>query len=219
MVWSYSWLKMYETCARQYHEIKILKNFERENNEQSLYGNDLHKAADELVKRQKPLPEQFAFLQPLIDALMRKPGVKFSELKLALTADLKPCDWMAPDVWVRGIIDFMVLDEEYAQAWIVDYKTGKPKYADKDQLDLMSLLVFAYYPKVVQVHSALAFVVKDIFIKHKRHREESEKMWWDYRNRVAKIEKAQSVNVWNPTRSGLCKSHCVVRSCEHNGRM
>ena len=101
---------------------------------------------------------------------------------------------------------------------MVDYKTGSAKYPDKSQLDLMSLLVFAHNPDIFQVNSALIFVLKDVFIKHKRYRTEENTMWWDYRNRVAKIDKALSNGVWNPKQSGLCKKFCPVLTCEFNRR-
>jgi hypothetical protein len=218
MNWSYSSLKEYENCARRYHELRVLKNYKREDTEQTLYGEELHKAADKYVKDGVALPEQFSFMQPLIEALMQKQGKKFSELQLALTVALEPCAWKSKTAWYRGIIDLMILDEESKTAWIVDYKTGSAKYPDKDQLDLMSLLVFAHFPYVEQVNSALIFVVKNVFIKHKRLRKEIDTLWWDYRNRVARIEQALATGIWNPTKSGLCMKYCPVVSCEYNGR-
>jgi len=218
MAWSYSALKMYEGCARQYHEIRVMKHYKREDTEQSLYGKDLHAAAEAYVRSDTPFPPQFEFMKALIDALLLKSGRKFPEHEMALTDQLEPCEWAAEDVWVRGIADLLILDDDESTAWVVDYKTGNDKYADKDQLDLMSLLVFAHYPKIMQVNSALVFVIKDGFIKHKRFVTEVDTLWWSYRERVAKIDASHANGIWNPTQSGLCKKYCSVLSCEHNGR-
>jgi len=218
MAWSYSALKQYENCARQYHEVRIMKHYKREDTEQSLYGENLHTAAEEYVKSGTPLPKQFDFMQPLLDALLLKPGRKYPEHEMALTAELEPCEWTAKDVWVRGIADLLILDDDGSTAWVVDYKTGNDRYADKDQLDLMSILVFAHFPNIMQVNSALVFVIKDNFVKHKRFVTEKDQLWWNYRERVAKIDAAHANGIWNPTQSGLCKRYCAVLSCEHNGR-
>lgn len=216
MSWSHSSLKEFENCARRYHECRVLKNYPKEENEQALYGNLFHKAAELYTFKGTPLPKEFEYGKPLFDALMRKPGVRFAEPKMALSVDLEPSPWNDNTAWVRGIADLLILDNQLA--WVVDYKTGSAKYPDKDQLDLMSLLVFAHFPKVQQVNSALIFVVKDVFIKHKCFRSDVDRMWWDYRARVAKIDRAKAHGVWNPTRSGLCKRHCPVLTCEFNGR-
>ena len=55
---------------------------------------------------------------------------------------------------MRGIADLLIVDEESLTAWVVDYKTGKDKYPDKEQLTLMSLMVFAHFPIIRVVKSA-----------------------------------------------------------------
>jgi hypothetical protein len=217
MNWSFSSLKDFEQCNRRYHEVRVLKKYPREDTEQSIYGNNVHTAAENYV-RTGAIDEAYAFMKPIVDALTTKDGKKLTEVKMALTVGLEPCPWKDSAAWVRGIADLMILDDANGMAWVVDYKTGSAKYPDKDQLDLMSLLVFAHYPQIVQVNSALIFVVKDVFIKHKRFITEVDTLWWAYRNRVAKIEKSTANGVWNPKQSGLCKKHCPVLTCEFNGR-
>ena len=218
MAWSYSALKAFETCARQYHEISILKNHPWEETQQQRYGLQVHKAAEDFVTNGVPIPAKFSFMQGVLDAMVAKPGKKYAEQKLAINDKLEPCKWMAKDVWVRAIVDLLIVDEDNKLAWAVDWKTGNAKYADTDQLDVMSLVLFAHYPRITRVRSALIFVTNNGFIKHKRTTEEKEKLWWTYRERVAKIDKAHASGVWNPTSSGLCKKHCAVLSCEYNGR-
>ena len=213
MGWSHSSLKMYETCARQYHAIRILKQYPRQESDATLYGTEVHAAAEEYTTNGTPIPEKYGFMRPIVEALMSKQGDKFAELELALDVNLQPCAWESPKAWVRGIIDLLILDGDLA--WILDYKTGNDKYPDKDQLALMSLLTFAYYPEVQRVNAALLFVVKDSMVKAKYKRSDIDKLWWDYRERVSKME---SDKVWNPRQSGLCKKWCPVLSCEINGR-
>jgi hypothetical protein len=44
-------------------------------------------------------------------------------------------------------------------------KTGNNKYPDRDQLVLMSVMVFAHFPHIRRVNSALMFIVKNDFVK------------------------------------------------------
>jgi RecB family exonuclease len=147
----------------------------------------------------------------MIDALLAKEGEKSVEIQMALDINLQPVEWFSKAAWVRGIADLLILDGEIA--WVVDYKTGSNKYPDRNQLDLMSLLVFAHYPEVQQVNSALLFVVKNSMIKHKVKREDVDKLWWEYRERVSRIEASHANEVWNPKQSGLCP-WCPVKTCE-----
>jgi hypothetical protein len=86
--WSHSSLKDYEGCARRYHEVKVLNNYPFQETEQIRYGKELHKAAEDYVKDGTPIPKQFEFVTPVIDALMAKPGRKFPEHEMGLTIDL-----------------------------------------------------------------------------------------------------------------------------------
>jgi hypothetical protein len=213
--WSHSALKDYEGCARRYHEVKVLKNFPFTDTVHTIYGKQVHKAAEDFVKENVPIPDEYAFMRPLMESLMRKPGRKLPEYEMGLRIDLSPCGFKDADVWVRGIADLLIINDDDLNAWVFDYKTGNDRYPDRDQLVLMSLMVFAHFPHIRHVNSALLFVVKDSIVKHKMSREDVEAHWWKYRERVARLEKSLEANVWNPTQSPLC-GWCPVRSCEHH---
>ncbi len=213
VTWSHSSLKDYEGCARRYHEVKILKKYPFQETEATRYGTQLHLAAEEHIRDDKPLPPQFAFIQPTLDALKKKPGRKLAEQKMALDEELCPVGWFDKKVWVRGIADLLIVDDENLTAWVVDYKTGNNKYPDREQLVLMSLMVFRHYPHIREVKSALLFVVKEDMVKHSMSIDEAEAQWWKYRERVGRIAASMEADVWNPTRTPLC-GWCPVKSCE-----
>ena len=105
------------------------------------------------------------------------------------------------------------------KARVLDYKAGKnAKYADKDQLELMALAVFKHFPDVEEVDAALLFVVAKAFIKGNYKRTDAPALWARWLQRYSRIPAAVANGVWNPKTSGLCKAHCVVLSCLHNGR-
>jgi RecB family exonuclease len=215
VTWSHSSLKDYEGCAKRYQEVKVLKNFPFVENDATRYGTEFHKAAEDYIQDGVVLPEQFNFAKPTLDALIAKPGRKLCEKQMALTSNLQPCDWKSTDAWVRGIADLIIVDDENMTAWVVDYKTGNNKYPDREQLKLMSLMVFAHMPHIRKVNSALLFVVKDDMVRHAMTLDQAEAEWWQYRERVARIEQAHDTNVWNPRPSPLCP-WCPVTTCIHH---
>ena len=48
--WSFSSLKEYINCPRQYNELKNLKNFEKGTSQQMLYGSEVHKALEDYTR-------------------------------------------------------------------------------------------------------------------------------------------------------------------------
>lgn len=215
VTWSHSALKDFEGCARRYHEVKVLKRYPFTDTKHTIYGKDVHKAIEDYGRDGKPLPPEFIMFQPVVDALLAKPGRKLFEHEMALTKDLRPCDFKDDNRWVRGIADLLIVDDDNLTARVVDWKTGNDKYPDRDQLTLMSLMVFAHFPHIRSVSSALFFIVKGSMVKHKMVREDAEAAWWDYRERVAKLEAAHEFDVWNPSQSPLC-GWCPVKECTFN---
>ena len=213
VTWSHSSLKEYEGCPRRYHEVKVLKRFPFKDTEATLYGKEFHKAAEDYIKEGKDLPEAFMYAQGALDALNKKEGRKLCEYQMALNMDLKPTGWFSEDVWVRGVADLLIVDDDNLTAWVVDYKTGNNKYPDREQLKLMSLMVFAHMPHIRKINSALLFVVKEDFVKHSMTVEQAPSEWWQYRQRIARIEEAHATGTWNPKSSALCP-WCPVTTCE-----
>ena len=213
--WSHSSLKDFEGCQRRYHEVKILKNYPFTETEATRYGNQVHESLELYIRDGKEIPPEHAQFKPVVDALLKKPGRKLAEYEMALTEDLEPCHWKSPNVWVRGIADILILDDENLTAWVGDWKTGNNKYPDREQLKLMALMVFTHFPHIRKVNGGLLFVVKNDLVKGNYLRGEAEEYWWDYRERVARIEQAHDSGVWNPKPTPLC-GWCAVLKCEHN---
>ena len=218
--WSFSKLKAFETCPKQFYHMKILKQYPQVETDAMRYGTDVHLACEEHIRDGKPIPKKYSYVQPMLDALKRKKGEKLCEYELGLTEDLKPCGFKDKDVWFRGIADLIILDKDNKLAWVVDYKTGKSaRYADKGQLELMALAVFIHFPEIKEVRGGLLFVVCKQLITEtysftRQHRQFIDK----YTNKFRQMLIASDKNVWNANPSGLCHRHCEVLECVHNGR-
>ena len=157
--WSYSSIKTFDQCPKKYFHLKVKKDYKDEDTTATLYGTELHKAAEEFISLGKPVPARFAFIQDALDALQKIPGEKFCELKLGVAkrdGRFTPCDFYAKDVWWRGIVDLVIINKQKRTAYLVDYKTSKnTRYADTKQLDLMAGAIFTHYPDIVEIKSAL----------------------------------------------------------------
>jgi len=170
------------------------------------------------VRDGTPLSEAFAYVKPHLDALRSIPGTKHCEYKMGLTEAMEPCAFDAPGVWCRGVADLLIVNEEKGVARVVDYKTGKSaKYADTAQLELMALMVFKHFPSVHRVKAGLLFVVANDFKRAEYDKTQEKNYWRTWMQDIHRLETAYKTGVWNPNPSGLCRKHCVVTSCPHNG--
>ncbi len=165
------------------------------------------------------LDPRFSYAAPALVKLKSMPGEKLCEYKMGLTSNLEPCDFYAKNVWYRGIADLIVLDAEKKTAKIFDYKTGKSaRYADKGQLELMALCVFAHFPHVQTVKAGLLFVVCNAVIREDFSVDNTSELWKKWGAEYGQLQRAYDNGVWNPRPTGLCKAHCVVLECPHNGK-
>jgi len=215
--WSFSKIKAFEQCPKQFYHMRIARDYVESETEAMLYGTAFHTAAEEYIRDNKPMPPQFDYAVATLDKLRAKPGNKLCEYKLGVTKDLEPCGFTDEGVWFRGIADLIILDDDVA--WVVDYKTGKSaRYADKGQLELMALVVFKHFPQVEKVKAGLLFVVSKDLIKDVYTKEQVPALWEKWLADYSKLEQAFKNDMWNPKPSGLCRRHCAVTECAHNGR-
>jgi len=214
--WSFSRIKAFEQCPKQFYHEKILKQYPVVETEAMRYGTEFHKAAEDFMQGDEPLDPRFSFALSALESLKAKQGDKLCERKMGLTENLEPCDFFADDVWFRGIADLIILDDDLA--WVIDYKTGKnARYADKGQLELMALTVFKHFPQVKKVRAGLLFVISKDLIKDSYEEQTSPILWNKWLANYNRMETAFNTDVWNPKPSGLCRRHCPVVECVHNG--
>ena len=211
MKWSFSSLKQFTNCPRQYYEVRVAQNVQTKVTQQMLYGTEVHKALEDYVRDGKELPLNYKRFKPMIDALLSVPGERYVEHKMALNESRKQCKFDAPEYWVRGIVDLMIVDDD--TAFIVDYKTGSNRYPDPKQLKLMELMTFEHFPAVERIKGGLLFVMHDSFMPEEYLRKDISKLWLDFAQSLMRMTVAYEKNVWTPNPTGLC-GWCPVTSCE-----
>ena len=211
--WSYSALKQYENCPRQYHEIRVLKNYLVTENEAMRYGTEVHKALEDYVAEGKPLAKNYQRFKEMVDPLVDIPGTKYPEHEMALTHSREPCDFHAEHRWVRGICDLLIVDGNYA--FVVDYKTGSNKYPDTKQLKLMAVMAFVCFPKVNKIKAGLLFCMKNSFVQESYTREDIHKSWKSFQTPLDRLTISYDYDTWTPNPTPLC-GWCPVETCSHH---
>jgi RecB family exonuclease len=141
MAYSYSAIKAFKNCQRQYYETRILKNWPFPETEAIMYGKDVHKALEDYIGENKPLGPHTRF-QPIADSIIALEGEKLTEFEMALDDNLNPCEFLGEDVFIRGIADIMALmifryfpEVEHVKAallFIVHDKVVTAEYHKKD---------------------------------------------------------------------------------------
>ena len=211
---SYSAIKQFENCPKQYHEVRILKRFKQEDTSATLYGTEVHKALELFIENGKPLPAHFAHYNKFVEPVAKLKGDIKCELKMGIRADFTPCDFFAKDVWFRGIPD--VLSINGGTARVVDWKTGKSsRYADTAQLELLAGMVMSHHPEVQTVKGVLVFLVPGDVVQATFTRGQYGEIMSKWVGKASAIEAALEAGVWNAKSSGLCK-FCPVTTCPHH---
>lgn len=209
--WSFSALKEYVNCPRQYHEVKVLKRYEKKVTQQMTYGTEVHKACEDYVGEGKPLAKNYQHFQPILDSLLEIEGTRYPEHEMGLYRDGTACAFDDPERYVRGIVDLLIVDGD--TAYIIDYKTGSNKYPDPKQLKLMALMTFAHFPEVKRIKAGLLFIVHNSFMDEEYTRSQIDDLWGAFVPALIQLETSFETGVWNPNRTPLC-GWCPVTSCE-----
>lgn len=212
--WSYSAYKTFDQCPKQYHEVKVLKRYQSDQNTAALiFGRDVHKAIEDHLKDGTELAPNYKKFHKFVDRIKGLPGNLYVEYPMGLREDGTACDFYAEDVWWRGIPDVLVVNE--GTAWVGDWKTGKSaRYADTDQLELLALATFAMFPQVNKVKGALMFIVANDVVKKTFYRKDLPIIMSRWIGNVSRINAAMESGIWNARNSPLCK-FCPVRDCDY----
>lgn len=210
--WSFSSLKDFINCPKQYHEVKVLRRFEKRPTPQMLYGNEVHRALEDYVKEGKPLAKNYERFQRMLDPLVEIDGEKYPEHRMALDHERKPCQF-GKDYWVRGIADLLITQND--KAFIVDYKTGSNKYPDPNQLKLMALMTFAHFEEVERVKAGLLFVMHNSFVPEEYTREQIPELWSVFEPHLQRLQLSYENGMWHANPTPLC-GWCPVNTCEHH---
>jgi hypothetical protein len=218
--WSFSSMKLLFQCPKKFFHVRVMQEYKEHENEAMLYGSAFHEAAELYVADTSYiLPKKFKFAKGTLDAIKfkEKEGyVVIPEYKMGITKGLAPCTFDSEEAFARGVGDIILMKDD--KGLCGDYKTGASvKYADMDQLELMAIMMFVHFPEIEEVKTSLLFVVINKIISETYYRKDLKTMWNKWKRKHEILEKFIASGTWNPIQSGLCKKHCCVLECPHNG--
>jgi len=184
----------------------------------ALWGDELHHAGEKFIVDNVPLPSNMGHYEAYFQSFKARAGVTRAERKYALTRQLMPCDFFAPEVWCRGVLDVLTLDGTVA--WIDDHKSGKRK-KDMQQLIVSALLTFYHHPEINTCHTAFHWL-QEGFEETAKDREtytraQIPELWAILVPKLERYRAAFVAGVFPAKPSGLCKKFCVVDTCEYWG--
>lgn len=218
--WSYSGIKLYDTCPRKYQAEKVTKEVPFKDTTATLYGKEIHTVCEEFIRDGKDIPKKHDYLRPYLERLKSIPGEKHCEIKVGVKKEdgrLVGCDYDDSGVWFRGICDLFILNG--SKGFIVDYKTSKnARYADMRQLYLMAAALFLKYPELEKIKLMLLFVVSKETVLDEVTVERGLDIFATLHDILTQREMSYNTDVWNPKPNSLCKNWCRTQ-CEHNGSL
>lgn len=217
--WSYSALDSFETCPLKHYLTRVSKQVKEEESEALRWGNFVHKALEDRIRLNKPLPETLRRYEVFVTAIERRNGVLEAEQKIALTEDFEPVDFFNRRTWLRAVLDVMLTSPDGKKALVIDWKTGK-NIPDDDQLKLFAAVAFAMTPGLERVHAGYAMLKLNKMTEPVVfHREQEPELWQNFMPRVERLKQAHERNQWPAKPSGLCKNYCPVGrdNCEYCG--
>lgn len=213
--WSYSKLKNYRTCPFRYYMIDVTKKYQEDfSGEHLAWGNQVHKAFEKRVGEGIPFPEGMENFEEAAQRLVNVPGAIKVEQQLAIKSDLSPCEWFSKEAWFRAIADYLRISGPVALA--IDYKTGKI-IEDSEQLALLAECIFSHYPEVQAVRTEFWWLKDDAATRADFRRSDRKSTWLRVMPEVKTLELAHTKGDFPPKSSGLCRRHCIVTECAHNG--
>lgn len=213
--WSHSSISSFDTCGRMYEEIKVHHNFQDQKNPASIWGDQVHIAFEKYLGEGVALPANMTQYFDYLQQFRIRPGKLLVEKKYALNLQLKPTDFFAADVWGRGIIDVLTLYNNVAD--VDDHKTGATRKKDMQQLIIFALLTFYHHPEIDTVHCRFHWLQLGAVDKETFYRHQIPALWETLLPKLDRYMRAFHLGVFHPKKSGLCKRHCAVRTCEHWG--
>lgn len=123
IVWSLTKWRDYESCPRMFHAKHCTKDWQDTPSPAIARGRDAHKAFEQAVKFELPLPPEFASFETVIEHFSGRDDV-MTEYKLGLDTQLAKCGFFDSNVFIRVVFDLFIPRKK---ALIVDYKTGKAR--------------------------------------------------------------------------------------------
>lgn len=216
IAWSYSVISSFKKCPAQYKAVRVDKLYPYVQGPEAAEGERQHLAFENYVKKSEPLPDNMAHHKPMMDSLIAIPGSKHAEFEIVLDQHGAWTGWRSQTAWLRAKLDLLIKVSP-EEAIVVDFKTGKSRYADTSQLKLGAAMLFKTHPSLQRVKAALLFTKENKPVTAEYTRDKESEYWQEFMTEYAILVRAHEQNAFYPKPSGLCKSCPHVVCPNHRG--
>lgn len=218
--WSFSALDAFETCPKKYYHARIKKDFKEPENDNMKWGFRVHDAMANRIMHSSPLPDgmqQWDKWAEWAKAPAQPNTLLKCEQKLAITAQMQPCEYFDKrlPVWFRTVADVLKVRGNVAR--LIDWKTGKVK-ENSEQLALTAAALLVHYPQVEHVLCQFVWLAEDLKSEELVSRKDLPFVWQRALPKITALKFATDTGDFPARPSGLCKKHCTVISCPYYKR-
>ena len=213
LIFSYTFLDTYENkCPYLAAQRYIYRTVKYVETPEMKRGNEVHAAFEHRIGSGKPLPDDMRQFEPFAVAFDGK-GAK-TEQKLAITAEGYSCGYWSdkPQVWLRGKLDTALMNGTVA--YLIDWKTGNPKYEDRFELDVGALLLHAANPQLTKIVGQYAWL-RENRLSQPYDLSDTSATWRKVNAIAARIEADKANGTFEKKQSPLCR-FCELYTCENN---
>jgi PD-(D/E)XK nuclease superfamily len=212
---TFSSLKSFETCPRQWSEVTFYKNFPfSAKSSQQTTGHDVHKLIAESLSGGEPLPAGYEHVDKILDPIRASGFVLLPEYKMAVDSNMASVPYDSPNRIFRGDADLLAIDG--GRGVVIDWKNGSSKYPDKNQLDAMALLAFGAFPELQTINGLIVFLQDNKTESKSMTRAQAPFVWKQWKDRIAAKQRAIASKSFAANPSGLCRGWCPVTTCAHH---
>lgn len=208
---SYSSITLFENCPLRYYRQRIISDVVDQGGEAARYGVAVHEELEHRIRDNRKLPRHLQPYESLCIAMESLGGTILAEQEVALDRKLQPCEFGSEDMWIRAIIDVLILKGD--KAYMFDWKTGKRRVGSF-QLKLCAALIFRHYPEIKEVEAGYVWLKENQIDRENYKRKDQTDMWKDILPRIKRIEQALNKDVWPARPSGLCRFCPAKQTCQ-----
>ena len=211
VVLSYSFARDFLNCPRKAQHRFVLKDIPKVQTPAMAEGIRVHTAFEHRLDKRTPLPDDLARYEGLCASLERSGATVYAEQKLGMTAGGRGAGFFGDGVWARGKADVTLLADN--RAWIVDWKTGKPRDSDILELEVLAALMRANNSDIKSfVGSYVWLQAEKLGAIHKLDPDNGLNTLKDVDKQILMLQNADGPWPCNP--NPLC-GWCDVTKCEH----
>lgn len=153
--WSYSAYGVYKQCPLKYKLTKIDKLPEPKGPALER-GIEIHAKAEKFLKNGGPIPRELSLFRDDFKWLYERGAAP--EERWGFTSQWTPIGFFAKNVWLRLVVDTIVINTQGTHALIVDFKTGKMRPGYDEQLELYVSAAFKFFPALETISTELWYL-------------------------------------------------------------